>query len=69
MIKRRHPARRTSARLARTLGAFGVLGTLWFTRGVLISVALVSLPLGATPVAVQVAQWNSVGARGSMNRW
>ena len=56
MIKRRHPARRTSARLTRTLGAFGVLGTLWFTRGVLISVALVSLPLGATPVAVHVAR-------------
>jgi len=55
VIKRRHPARRTGARLARALGAFGVLGTLWFTRGVLISVALVSLPLGATPVAVQVS--------------
>jgi LmbE family N-acetylglucosaminyl deacetylase len=54
VIKRRHPARRTGARLTRTLGAFGVLGTLWVTRGVLISVALVSLPLGATPVAVQV---------------
>lgn len=55
MIKRRHPARRTGTRIARALGAFGVLGTLWFTRGVLISVALVSVPLGATPVAVQVA--------------
>ncbi|PVU81483.1 hypothetical protein DDP54_16555 (plasmid) [Cellulomonas sp. WB94] len=54
MIKRRHPARRTGARLARALGAFGVLGTLWFTRGVLISVVLVSVPLGAAPVALQV---------------
>ena len=55
MIKRRHPARRTGARLARALGAFGVLGTLWVTRGVLISVVLVSLPIGATPMAVQVS--------------
>jgi len=54
VVKRRHPARRKGARVARALGAFGVLGTLWFTRGVLISVVLVALPLGATPVALQV---------------
>ncbi|MGV8978611.1 MAG: PIG-L family deacetylase [Cellulomonas sp.] len=55
MTKPRRPARRPGTRLARTLGACGVLGALWFTRGVLISVALVTLPLGATPVAVKVA--------------